>query len=460
MKPLNRLFSRRSAYKIDKRLSSEIAPSAPSQLVQQDGVVMLGNVLVLFGLDWTTAGANQTHKQFLESERKRGRKCYVDPAGSDMVGFSELRPRSSLHSAAVYLSETVSRGESEFFVFDLTDSGTPSVAGVVALVDRLPIPGFDCICSHREVSNLLTDFWGLQPNSTVRVAGTLKSIEGIEQIKPGKVFDGDLDVARMSGIPNPAVRWLQLLGILILGVASGLGYLWNQERHAQELATQQDRIPDPNVAYEEHIASQLQSIGPSGSVMMRSWLGIIANLPRSLKGWELDKITCVPAECTTTWRTLYGSYDDLLSSDHPGLDTSTARLQFLDSLERSHVEFRHPVPQRRLEMVRDTLPSVSEAQREFGSVLQDHSLLGAKEAQLSDVSLFGGNDTDIGPINKPVVKGGFSIGLPFASIQDFRLPHYCVPTLMEVEFPPDTNGRFNNVFFNIRGDFYAKGKAY
>jgi hypothetical protein len=111
-------------------------------------------------------------------------------------------------------------------------------------------------------------------------------------------------------------------------------------------------------------------------------------------------------------------------------------------------------------MVRDALPSVLEAQRELGSVLQDHSLLGAKGAQVSDVSLFGGNDADISRINKPVVKGGFSIELPFATIQEFRLPPYCVPTVMDIEFPPGTNGRFHNVFFNIRGDFYAKGKAY
>jgi hypothetical protein len=462
MKPFDRLFGRRTSYQVDRRLSSKVVTSAPNSKPQTSGAVMLGNVRVLFGLDWTTASTNQTPEQFLQHERKRGRKSYVEATGSEMIGLSDLSSSAGLYSAAVYLSETVSRGESEFFVFDLTDSGRPNVAGVVALVDRLPIPGFDCICSHEDVPNLLTEFWGLQPKKTVRVAGILASVEGIEQIKPGRVFDGHLDTARMNKIPNPAVRLVQAIGVFVLFAAVGLGYLWHQERRARELSAQAERIPDPNIAYEAQVVSQLASVGLPGSVMIKSWLSVLGTLPTSLKGWELAKITCVPTECRSTWRSIYGSYDDLLSSGHLSLSDSTVSLPFLNSLRQSHVEFRHsiPTPDGGFAIDRDSLPSVLYVQRKLGSMLQDYLLLGSKEARLSNASLFGGSGANITQINKPVVKGNFAIELPFSLIQEFRLPPYCVPTAMSIDFPPDMKGRFHNVFFNIQGDFYAKGKVY
>lgn len=462
MKLIDRFFSRRDRYKLDKRLTSDVESRASSRAVERHAAVMLGNVQVLFGLDWTTASASQTYEQFLQAERKKGQKSYIAPLGSDIVGFSEWRASSRLHSAAIYLSETVSHGGSEFFVFDLSSAGRAGMVGVVALVDRLPVPGFDCVCDQNDVARLLTEFWALQPQDSVRVAGTLASIDGIEEIKLIEIFDNTIDIARMVAIPNPVVRSLLAVGVLGVFATIGLGYHWHKERQAQELAAQAKEVPDPNIAYEAQVIYQLQSVGLSGAVMMRSWVDIIKNLPTSIKGWELAKIACLPTECTSTWRYVYGSYEDLLSSGHSALDVSTANLPFVSSLQEAQVEFKHPIAtfEQRSKMNREALPTVTEAQRELGSTLQNHMLLGAKGARLSTPSLFGGNGVDISEIKKPVVKGGFAVELPFASIQEFHLPEYCVLTAMDIDFPSDTKGRFDKVFFNIQGDFYAKNKVY
>ena len=102
---------------------------------------------------------------------------------------------------------------------------------------------------------------------------------------------------------------------------------------------------------------------------------------------------------------------------------------------------------------RDELTSVINAQNQWGSALQNFSLLPKSTVAMTPAALFGVATAGIDVLNKPVVKGTWSLEHDLWSMPDLEIPNFVVPETLSVQIDLKTNIRYK-----LEGAYYAKGK--
>jgi hypothetical protein len=322
---------------------------------------------------------------------------------------------------------------------------------VVALNDRRPLSGFDFIGSLAEAQDLIEEFEAIQQGEVVRRVGDLGLLADEERLSAQTVFDQPSADSRLKKIPSlRALIYIGAVLLLMLGCMGGF-YYWQQQDRANTLANLPVPVPtviDPNPAYNQHAAQQVQGLPMQGQALYQAWVQLSNQLPLSHQGWVLTQIECKAELCSADWRRQFGSVDDFFAKLPVGASTAKHLPVDKDALTH-HLHTSHATPpqtvERHYEKTADLLQA-AEGFRGVSSWLQDLSLLGARNVQVDKPQIWV-SDADAAVLKQPLLKGTWSAELPLTVSSDLVIPPYATVTLFKTTL---------GATYQLTGDFYVR----
>ena len=430
-----------------------------------------GSQTLVFGLEWEPL--EELLEPFLDAKRRSGTRSYVLAPSQDLAGLSQQTYPSGASSAALYLADTVSQGGRELYVLEFNSAKDQAKeCGVVALIDKMPVPGFDRVVLPTQVDDLIDEFRLLQAGQNAVLFSNMANLSGAEPLRPS-LFTTPVSEARMQRLRNKKAMWL---GVLALLVCTGLGYWaysdYQEQQRLLEIQRQQE-ASDPNLLYEQAIRPALNNVGEPGSNMLRRWQDTIDPLPIWIKGWRMESFICDPQACRVNWAREHGSIADFSANLPAG-----ATLQpFAESAKQVSTQANwvlspvltttHPLKGATTTpvLVRELLPLANDAVKELSDFLQDLSLLDSKDNSagatygLAIASAFGMPGAVTAQLNKPVESGSLSFPLSGGNLKMITLPGYVVLRELSLAKQSSIDSIAASVLV-IKGDYYAKGKPF
>jgi hypothetical protein len=430
-----------------------------------------GSQTLVFGLEWEPL--EELLEPFLDAKRRSGARSYVLAPSQDLVGLSQHAYPSGASSAALYLADAVSQGGRELYVLEFSSAkGQAKECGVVALIDKMPVPGFDRVVLPAQVDDLIDEFRLLQAGKNALLFSNMADLPGAEPLRP-TLFTDSVSEARMQRLRNKKAMWL---GMLVLLVCAGLGYWaysdYQEKQRLLELQRQQ-QASDPNLLYEQAIQPALNNAGEPGNNILRRWQDTIDPLPIWVKGWRMESFTCDQQACQVNWAREHGSIADFSANLPAG-----ATLQpFTESAKQVSTQANwvlspiltttHPLKGASTTPVleRELLPPKNDALKELSDFLQDLSLLGSKDKSagatygLTIPITFGMPGAVTEQLKKPVESGSLLFPLSGGNLKMIMLPGYVVLRELSLAKQSSINSIADSVLV-IKGDYYAKGKPF
>jgi hypothetical protein len=454
---------------LKRGLKGDAAPLKPGPAL--DHCAKFGSQTLVFGLEWQPL--EDLLAPFLTAKRRSGARSYVQAPSLDLVGFSQQTYPASASSAALYLADAVSQGGRELYVLEFSSAkGLAKQCGVVALIDKMPVPGFDRVVSPGQVAGLIEEFRLLQAGQSTLLFSNMADLPGAEPLRPN-LFTTAVSEARILRLRNQKAMWLSLLALLVCSGLAYFGYNYYQEQQRLLELQRQQQASDPNLLYEKAIRPALNNAGEPGINILRRWQDTINPLPLWVKGWRMESFTCGQQACSVNWARAYGSVADFSANLPAG-----ATLQpFTESAKQVSAQANwvlsptltttHPLQGASTKAVldRELLPLASQAAKEMTDFLQDLSLLNNQNKLtgltygLTMPSTFGmaGAVTDL--LQKPVESGSLSFPLQSGSLRTVTLPGYVVLRELSLAKQGSVNSSASSIL-TIKGDYYAKGKAF
>lgn len=434
----------------------DLAKPKPPSKKKFSQVLTENEVALVFGVHWAPVTSDVRLGKLLENARQDGYVNYVVNSYQDTVGLIGELPvgLKKAYSAAIILSLQFSAGGTELFIFQ---QGT--LFGLVGLVEYSPMPGFDAIGTEKEIKALAEEFKLLNASQLLRFYGNvawLPDHEPLELAKLGLKAATTKNAVRL--IPN--VKRLMALIAASMLVLGGIyaGYSYYQGILEEQRAAIQASLQDPNRLYEAAIASALKTTGPPGGARLVQWRAFFNNLPLAVNGWAATTVTCTANQCEVKWERVSGDLTDFEAA-LPEILKGKTQFKLDKGLVNSELRTLHDfnsfnkVDGIDKTIVRAELPDLKNAQYKWGSLLQNMSLLPKTAINMTPAVLFGGSLTDIEILNKPVVKGAWTLEHELWSLPDIVVPNFVVPEKLTIQIDFKTGLRYK-----LEGEYYAKGK--
>jgi hypothetical protein len=419
-------------------------------------VLTENDVALVFGVHWIPVTSDVRLGKLLETARQDGYVNYVSHSYQDTVGFMGALPSGlkKAYSAAIILSLQFSEGGTELFVFQ-----QDGLYGLVGLIEYSPMPGFDAIGTEKEIFALAEEFKLLNASQLLRFYGNVPWFPDHEALELIKVAQKAATTkSTVQVIPN--VKRLMALIAISLFLLGGLyaGYSYYQDILQEQEASMQAALNDPNRLYETAIALAMKTTGTPGVARLNQWRAFFDKLPLVVEGWAAKTVTCVGLKCDVQWVRVSGNLNDFEAALPEAVHGKTA-FKLDKGLVNSELHSTHdlanfPKVQGIDKSVsRDELNSVISAQNQWGSALQNISLLPKSTVTMTPAGLFGNATAALEALNKPVVKGTWALEHDLWSLPDLDIPNFVVPETLTVQIDLKTTLRYK-----LEGAYYAKGK--
>ncbi len=454
-------FSKGQSNKVNVKLGSTepvfIEESVKSAVLEH------GQDLIVFDLNWQLLRDGELRKLQAQALAD-GYTHQVVGVEVDLVGFfkqpasvSEKRP---MYSAALLLSETVSLGGDEVFVFGLDETRY----GMVALKNSMPVPGFDLVGSAASITAAAQNYLSLPHKNEVRRCGDANILSGAEFFDFSAALVAlDNSHPRIKKIPdlrNIVVHGALAAGSVLLVVVAWVGWSYFQ---AKAEAERLQRESDPNIVYEQNFSNSVASIKTMGTSGLKAMSAVLMSLPLEVGGWSLSNVACQVTECVATWTRQFGNYADFDANLPESTSQKPDYGYFSTEVKGIQLKTRHPVVLGKSDgpqgLNRDSLPLMAQVQSDFVSRLQDYSLIEV-QAQISPPAPFPSGVSDIGPIFRPVMSGTWSMNLPLWTIDSIVVPDYVHVDSLVLDLPIKSEGMRSAWSFKLTGKYYAKGKSF
>lgn len=436
--------------------------SAPSEWGQEQPAtpqsfsVVVGRTHFVFGLVWQLFADKKELANIQRRSRAQGYSHFVVTSSEDIIGLASSLDQTAGKkplSAAIHLAETASLGGLEIFIFELPTGNF----SLTALNDSQPVPHFDQVGTEQDVLGLVTEYRALQSDQPIRYVGNVDFFENIEQVALLEIFKRPDSRANLLALPNYQLRKLLVLVLVpsVIAVVAAVAWFEHQSqiREQERIAREQD----PNYIYENAVGSAMQQTGLQAQIMLERWREVIFRLPTQRAGWKLDKIICIPANCTVTWRRDFGSYQDFHADPIEGTSNSS-ETQNGDSPAKADITSILNVPnlpEDVLGLKRSDLPRLREALQQVASQLQDISLVPDADVKLKKPELYPATGASIEQINKPVAKGEWVISHELWTLGDLS---FDASNLVLQNLTIQQDEKTKNWVYTLTGNYYAKGK--
>jgi Pilin accessory protein (PilO) len=414
------------------------------------------NIPLVFGVRWLPITSEKRQGSLLEGGRQEGFKYYVTNSYQETVGLvgslttGVIKP----HSAALVLSQHFAQGGTELFIFQQGE-----IYGLVGLVDYSPIPGFDEAGTFEEIQRLAEEFIALNSSQLVRYYGNVNWYEEAHALELGKLaLKVDVSSARLIQIPNLKLRIaLSAFALLAMGLIYA-GYDYYQGILVEQEMAEQAFLNDPNRLYEKSLEDSIKSTGVPGTVRLQLWRNFFKKMPLAVNGWSAKTVTCIASRCDVVWGRESGNFQDF----ELGMPQDVyAQKNFKTDKGLVHTEISTSHDLANFEKPKDIGQNINlanlmkevEAKKLWGSTLQDLSLLKNSTVTMDAMTLFGVSTATVDDLNKPVVKGAWSIDHEMWSLTDLVIPDFVVPELLVIKLDLK-----NGLRYKLEGSYYAKGK--
>jgi hypothetical protein len=321
------------------------------------------------------------------------------------------------------------------------------------------MPGFDAMGTEQEIKALAEEFRLLNASQLLRFYGNVPWFPEHEPLELAKVSQKAATTkSAVQLIPN-VKRLMALVAISVL-VLGGIyaGYSYYQDILLEQEASMQAALNDPNRLYEAAIAMAIKTTGTPGVARMHQWRAFFDKLPLAVDGWVVKTVTCTGQKCEVQWVRVSGTLNDFEAAIPEALK-ATSSFKLEKGLINSELQTTHDLANfpkvEGIEKVinRDELTSVINAQNQWGSTLQNFSLLPKSIVAMTPTTLFGVATAGLETLNKPIVKGTWAIEHDLWSLPDLEIPNFVVPETLTVQIDLKTNIRYK-----LEGAYYAKGK--
>lgn len=413
----------------------------------------------VFGLEWRFFTDSRDLGRTVRAAKRDGFDHHVVAQTDDLVGIGRipsLPKKNRLYSASLHLSQSVSRGGAELFVFKLD----ADLFCLVALNDSRPIIGFEKVGTRSDIMALAGEFQLSQVGYTIRQAGNTGALEHEEPIKLSEAFGQPDDETRVKAIPDYKILALKVAAVVGIGVMGFFIYGFINEAKIKAASERLARERDPNFLYEREVEASMKKTGMPAQQQMERWRATIQDIPLSRQGWTLTDIACQPDQCTLNWVRDYGSYSEFFAAPQANEVRSTES-QTANNPASSKIQTVLTVPPAFVAaggLDRKQLPGLAQTQRLLASQLQDLSLLENSSVELKNAELYPApSGLKAAQINKPVVRGEWTIEHEIWSLNDlsFSMPGLVAESLSIVQ--PEKS---NSWVYTLKGRYYAKGKDY
>lgn len=433
--------------------------------VEPSGLFMIDGHAVLFGFHWRPyADAKE-----LQSERAASRKHKLYDwlavhKRSQMLGLAQWtsQRRAKHYSAALLCAENMSTGGIEFFILQVQQH-----VAVIALVNGSPVPGYDLwLNTKEEAYALLLEFQQVHAGQSVSVLANFTdsfspATEVVDLAQLVETLPAEAVAASLrQSVPTSA---FVALGVLMLGGMAVAGYQYYEEQRAleiQRLAEQQQQA-DPNIVYEKTIVASLANAGRPGQSLLDNWYATIQRIPLGSNGWALSAIDCGDRVCTAKWSRLYGNFAEF-DGQMPTGAQGKPNFVTTNGLVKAEILSQHGWDSNAIAsagLVRETLPTLREALLQWGSRLQDISLVvdATTEPSLAPPTLFNPPQgvTSADPIHRPVMLANWQIQDSMWSLPQLQVPAFAINRRLEIQLKKDEKSTYT-----LSGEIYAKGKDY
>ncbi len=444
---------------------------SPNGSLPVDYCGKFGAQTLVFGLEWVPI--EDQLETFLEDRRRSGARSYALTSSQDLVGLSQQPYPARSSSAALYFADVLSKGASELYIVELNNTqGLARRCGVVALIDRMPVPGFDRVVSAAQVDGLIEEFRMLQAGQNVLLFSNMPELTEAEPLRPA-LFNTAVSEAQVHRLRNKKVLWLSIVALLIFVGLAYWAYSAHQERQRQLTLQLQQQASDPNLLYEQAIRSALNNTGEPGSKILQRWQKTVYPIPILVKGWRMESFTCDQQACRVNWAREHGSIADFTANLPAGAKLQPLRESAKEQVGKPNwvlsplLTTLHPLQGSSSGVVLDRaqLPLADQAVKEMGNFLQDLSLLIDKEksgATLYDLATpgtFGMPGAVTQLLEKPVESGKLSFPVHGANLHMITLPNYVVIRELSLVKQDSINSIASSILI-IKGEYYAKGKPF
>lgn len=414
----------------------------------------------VFGLDWRFYSGASDLRKTLSFAKSTGLTHYAKNIGEDLVGVGfgiDKTIRAKPHSAALQISEVLSRGGIELFLFQID----ADVFCITALQDSSPVVGFDLVGSQAEILSLAGEFQQRFAGQEIRQVGNTGTLENEEPVRLSDAFGNPAAQARVRAVPD--YKKMALIGGAVLTLGLTLWLIWRFVNAAQIEAAnaQRKREQDPNFIYENMVNSGMKSVGLPAQIQLNAWRAVVTEIPLVHKGWGLSSISCSANGCEALWDRNFGNFQEFRASPLPWLESiSETQKEDNPALGSIQTLFKLPEPPANVkaELSRDTLPRLQERVQSLASQLQDLALLPNTKVFIKPPDLYP-NQPGIkaAQINKPVVRGDWLLTTDLWSLSDlnFKGPGMVFKNLT---IQKDEETKAWN--YTLTGHYYAKGKDY
>jgi len=419
-------------------------------------VLTSNDVALVFGVHWTPVTSDIRLGKLLETARQDGYVNYVSHSYQDTVGFIGALPAGvkKAYSAAIILSLQFSEGGTELFVFRQGD-----LYGLVGLIEYSPTPGFDAIGNEDEIKVLAEEFKQLNASQLLRFYGNVAWFPEHELLELTKVAQKTNNTkSAVQVIPN-VKRLMALIAISVL-VLGGIyaGYVYYQDILQEQEISLQAALNDPNRLYETAIASAIKTTGTPGRAKLNQWQAFFDKLPLNVSGWVAKTVICAATKCEVQWVRISGTLTDFEAALPVALhgktlfkvDRGLVNSELLTTHEMADFPQTDGIDKA---IDRAELINLTDAQNQWGSALQNFSLLPKSTVALTAPVLFGNSTATVETLNKPIVRGTWVLEHELWSLPDLEIPDFVVPETLTVLIDLKANLRYK-----LEGAFYAKGK--
>lgn len=419
-------------------------------------VLVAQEIALVFGVQWMPVTSDVRLGKLLKTARQDGYVNYVSHSYQDTVGFIGALPAGvkKAYSAAIILSLQFSEGGTELFVFQQGD-----LYGLVGLIEYSPMPGFDAIGTKEQIKAVAEEFKSLNASQLLRFYGNVDWFPEQEELELAKLsIKAATTKSAVQLIPN--VKRLMALIAAAMLILGGIywGYSYYQGILEEQQAFVQASLNDPNRLYEAAITSALATTGPPGKARLMQWRALFEKLPLTLNGWVARVVTCEAKQCEVQWVRVSGDLNDFEAALPKALHSKTS-FKLEKGLVTPELLTTHEVTSfAKVEGIdksidRGELSNVTNAQYKWGSLLQNISLLPKSTVKMLPPVLFGNSTATIEILNKPVVKGTWSLEHELWSLPDLEIPNFVVPETLTIQIDLNAGLRYK-----LEGAYYAKGK--
>lgn len=445
-----------------RRGAGQVSPSVESVTQTQfpeAQIVSIEKHTYVLGLEWRFFNDRKDLNQGLRLARREGATHYVVTQSEDLYGLARLHESKRAKrpvSASLQLSQVLSRGGTELFVFQLEGD----TFCLVALNDSRPITGFEKVGPRSEILALAGEFQLSQVGNTIRQVGNTGVLEHEETVSLSEAFGKLEEFTGIKNIPNYKLIFLTLGGLLLLGLAAFMVYGYFNEAKLKAEMQRQARERDPNFIYEGGIDAGMKAIGLPAQVQLQRWRDTIMHIALAKEGWTLTGIECLPEECKLNWKRAYGSYADFFAASYAN---EVRSIETQDPVNPAKSDIQSvlkvaPAQAALTGLVRDKLQVLQQLQRPLASQLQDFSLLSGSTVQLKNPELYPGTPgITAAQIGKPVLRGEWSLSHELWSLNDLSFP---LPALTLNNLSITRSQESDQWTYTLKGFYYAKGKDF